>query len=121
MHTVRRKPTVHDNARRRRLVHTVHGPHAVRQPRVKDCQLIEVGLDQPHEVGTLDDRARLEVGPEGEGAVGEEHRFAAGEAAVLPRREGEHKGPRAVRVVAVQLLPAALCTLAGALKCCKLV
>jgi hypothetical protein len=81
----------------------------MRDPRIKDGELIEAGLDKAHEVPALRDPTSLKGGPVAERRASEEHRFTPREAAGVPIREGEDERPWAMHIVAVQLLPAATC------------
>mmetsp|Transcript_43878 Transcript_43878/g.139834 ORF Transcript_43878/g.139834 Transcript_43878/m.139834 type:complete len:279 (+) Transcript_43878:616-1452(+) len=89
-----------------RVPHAPHGPHAVGEAWVKHREAVEERRDCVQDLIPLDHRLRIEVAPIIEDLRLEDLGLSSFELPPLPLREGEHKRPRPVRDVGVQLLPA---------------
>ena len=91
-----------------RIVRAADLAHAVRHARVEHDEPAEPRLDRADELGLLDPADARELAPHREHRVAEHDGLATAEVAAAPARQRVHERERAVRQVAVKLLPAAV-------------
>lgn len=104
----RAEPAVDYDAAGYRVAYAFDRPHSMRNARVKNRKLIEVRCYKRYQVSGLISPIPLRAAPEIETVWVEEQRFASREVTRLPIGKRKHKGPRPIRRIRVELLPASI-------------